>query len=324
MVSHSPHDLQICFIFCKTIHLPIFALPIHKYRSMKKTIFILLLFVSYQSINAQQVKYSTAWFGPNANPVPDFTDARIPAKTTVSLMGDYYFGFGDQTTNGYAKIEIPLLPERISLKIWSTFLEHYQTTAEIMQARGSSSMSGWEGGDIYVQTRIRLFKEQKNIPSIIINSTLKTASAKTFLTRRYFDTPGYYFDAEIGKSIYTKSKFISEIRSVANVGFMCWETTNSAQDDATMYGGKIIIGNKKWKLENTLSGYWGWIHTNARVNPTQDYGDAPTVYAAKFTIMSGYMDYFVQYQYGIKDFPFHQIRVGISFPIEKWTPKYSK
>jgi hypothetical protein len=55
-----------------------------------------------------------------------------------------------------------------------------------------------------------------------------------------------------------------------------------------------------------------------------NYGDAPLVYAAKFTILAGYMDYFAQYQYGIKDFPYQQIRVGISFPIEKLTPNYKK
>ena len=267
-----------------------------------------------------QVRYSTAWFGPNANPVPEFTDARIPAKTTISLMGDYYFGYGDKTENGYAKIEIPLLPERVSLKVWSTVLEHYQTTPEIMQSRGSNALSGSEGGDIYVQTRIRLLKEQDHFLSIILNSTLKTASAKTYLSRRYFDTPGYYFDLEVGKSIYTKSKFLSEIRGVANVGFMCWETTNSTQNDAPMYGGKIIIGNPTWKLENTLSGYNGWMHANH--NYPSDYGDMPMVYAAKFSIMTYKIDYFVQYQYGFRDFPYHQLRAGISFPIGKLTPTF--
>ena len=101
---------------------------------------------------------------------------------------------------------------------------------------------------------------------------------------------------------------------------MCWETSGSRQNDAPMYGGKLIVGNKNWKLDNTLSGYWGWMHTNARYGA--DYGDAPIVYAAKFTILKGYMDYFAQYQYGIKDFPYHQIRLGISFPLEKLTPKY--
>jgi hypothetical protein len=288
-----------------------------------KKIIILVFLVSSLQHSMSQVSYSTSWFGPNANPVPEFTDARIPAKTTIGLMGDYYFGFGDQTINGYAKIEFPLLPERVSLKIWSTFLEHYKTTPEIMQSRGSSSLSGSEGGDLYVQTRIRLLNEENHFLSVILNSTLKTASAKTYRTRRYFDTPGYYFDLEAGKSIYTKSKFISEIRGVANVGFMCWETTGSRQDDAPMYGGKLIIGNPNWKLENTLSGYWGWIHTYAALSPAGDYGDAPLVYAAKFTIKRGYMDYFAQYQYGITNFPYHQIRVGISFPVEKLTPKFN-
>jgi hypothetical protein len=306
---------------------------------MRKLIIVVLVILVHQSIYSQTAKYSTAWFGPNANPVPEFTDARIPAKTTISLMGDYYFGFGDQTKNGYFKIEIPLLPERVSLKVWSTIFENYQVSEELSAARGMNIIDGritkgdkkyeirdgktygTANGDLYVQTRISLLKEKKIAPSIIFNVTLKTASGTNFPQRRYFDTPGYYFDLEAGKSIYTKSKFISEIRAVANTGFLCWETTNSTQDDATMYGGKLIIGNPTWKLENTLSGYWGWIHTNRNLSPLGDYGDAPMVYATKFSIRGGKIDYFAQYQYGIKDFPYHQIRVGVCFPIEKLTPK---
>lgn len=288
----------------------------------RKYILFFWLFAQIFVLRAQDIRYSTAWFGPNANPVPEFTDASIPAKTTISLMGDYYFGFGDQTENGYAKIEIPLIPENVSLKVWSTFLEHFQTSEAVMQARGSSSLSGWEGGDVYVQTRIRLLREKKYAPQIILNSTLKTASAKTVRTRRYFDTPGYYFDAEAGKSFLTTNSFIHEIRAVADIGFMCWETTNSRQDDAPMYGGKIIIGNEKWKLENSLSGYWGWLHTYAPISPNHDYGDAPLIYAAKLNLLCKNITWFAQYEYGIHDFPYNQLRLGISFPIEKLTPKY--
>jgi len=288
---------------------------------MKKAVLSLVICCSIQSICAQTVKYSTAWFGPNANPVPEFTDARIPAKTTISVMGDYYFGYGDQTENAYVKIELPLLPERVSLKIWSTEFEHYKTTEEIMQLRGSNALSGSEGGDLYVQTRIRLLNEQNHFMSIIFNSTLKTAAAKTFKTRRYFDTPGYYFDVEAGKSFYTKGRFINEIRTVVNTGFMCWETTNSKQDDAPMYGGKLIVGNPTWKWENTLSGYYGWMHTSKAIS-LPDYGDAPMVYATKLSLKLGKIDYFAQYQYGIKDFPYHQLRVGISFPVGKLTPTF--
>lgn len=283
---------------------------------MKKNLILLLVIVCQQGVYSQ-VRYSSSWFGPNANPVPEFTDATIPSKTTISLMGDYYFGHGDRTKNGYIKVDIPLLSERVSLKIWSSVMEHYQTTEEVMQNRGASKTSGSEVGDIYVQTRIRLWKEQKNRPSIILNSTLKTASAKSYDTRRYFDTPGYYFDVEMGKSFFTKSSFISEIRLVADAGFLCWETTNSRQDDAPMYGGKVILGNQDWKMENTLSGYWGWKNLKDKT-----YGDVPLVYSVKLIKQTKNLNYFAQYQYGIHDFPYNQIRVGVSFTLSKLTPNF--
>jgi hypothetical protein len=288
---------------------------------MRKLKSLVIVYLSILSLHAQ-VKYAPAWFGPNANPVPEMTNARIPEKTTINLMGDYYFGFGDETSNIRYKIEIPLLPNHVSFSIWNTAFEHYRVTENVSLTRGmEGNLNGKASGDFYVQTRISLLTEKKYAPSIILNSTLKTASGTNFEQRRYFDTPGYYFDVEAGKSFFTKSKFLNEIRLVANVGFLCWETTNSTQNDAPMYGLKLITGNKRWKIENTFSGYWGWMHTHPKYG--SDYGDAPLVYATKFTFLNGYMDYFAQYQYGIKDFPFHQIRAGISFPVDKLTPKYN-
>ncbi len=293
-------------------------------KSINRLIKITLIIIAISTTNnsySQTVRYSPAWFGPNANPVPEMTDARIPVKTTISLMGDYYFGYGDKTTNGYVKIEIPLLPARVSMKVWTSVLENYEVTPELSEKRGmNGNLKGRPNGDFYVQTRISILSENKNVPSVILNSTLKTASGTNFEQRRYFDTPGYYFDVEAGKSFYNKNSFLNEIRLVANLGFLCWETSGSRQNDAPMYGIKLITGNEKWKLENSLSGYWGWMHTHPKYG--SDYGDAPLVYAAKFTIMQGYMDYFFQYQNGINDFPYHQIRAGISFPVEKLTPKF--
>ena len=281
----------------------------------------LLVLCNIFSTHSQSVKYAPAWFGPNANPVADFGDARIPTETTVSLMGDYYFGNGDKTSNVRYQIEIPLLPSRVSLNVWNTGLERFTVTDEVKTARGMTQNSGKAAGDFYVQTRISLWKETDRMPDIILNATIKSASGTNFKQRRYFDTPGYYFDVAAGKSFDTGGKFINEIRAVANLGFLCWETSGSLQDDAPMYGGKIILGNNKWQLDNSLSGYWGWIHTNANINPAGDYGDAPLVYASKFTLKGSKLDYFAQYQYGIKDFPYQQIRVGISFPIIPLTPK---
>ena len=160
---------------------------------MKYLFSFFIIACSFTAICAQTVKYSTAWFGPNANPVPEFTDARIPTKTTISLMGDYYFGYGDQTKNGYVKVEIPLVSERVSLKIWSTVLEHYNTTEEIMQLRGSTATSGSENGDLYVQTRISLFSEQKK-PSIhYIQQHIKNCCCQNIQNPQVFRHTGLLF-----------------------------------------------------------------------------------------------------------------------------------
>ncbi|MEA4935745.1 MAG: hypothetical protein VB102_03780 [Paludibacter sp.] len=288
---------------------------------MKKTILTFILYISLQNAYNQNIKYSSAWFGPNANPVPEFTDATIPTETTVQFTGDYYFGYGDQTKNGYLKIEVPLLPERVSFKIWTSVFEHYRVTESISDLRQMNGVTtGKANGDFYVQTRISLLKENKKSPAILLNSTLKTASGTNFKERRYFDTPGYYFDLEIGKSFIMKNNLINEIRLVGNVGFLCWETTNSVQDDAPIYGAKIIIGNNRLHWENTLSGYYGWMHSNPKYG--SDYGDTPLVYATKFNFQHNNINYFTQYQYGIKDLPYHQLRVGVSFSIKKLTPQY--
>jgi len=287
-----------------------------------KANFLLFLIIFQQVTYSQTVKYSTSWFGPNANPVPEFTDARIPAKTTLSLMVDNYFGFGDNTKNVYAKIEIPLIPERVAFKVWSSGLEFYTLTPEVSCARvcknETDSTTAIE--KIKVQTRMLLLKETKHLPCMILNVTLRTASGTNFPQRRYFETPGYYFDAEIGKSFQTGVKFINEFRMVADLGFICWETTNSTQDDAPIYGAKIIVGNPHWNIENSLSGYHGWMHNSSS---TPDYGDAPLVYSAKLSILSKKITYFSRYQFGINDFPYHQIRLGISYTFDKLTPPYT-
>jgi hypothetical protein len=261
-----------------------------------------------------QVNYSPAYFGPNANPVPEFTNATIPAMTTVKLSGDYYSGFGDNTTNVTLTTEIPLLSKRFSFKIWINMLENYEVTQAVYNERNMTeeNLSGMAGGDFYIQTRIFILTEKKYAPAVILNSTLKTASGTNFQQRRYFDTPGYYFDVELGKSVYLQNNVLSEIRLVADLGFFCWETTNSTQNDAPIYGGKIILSNSLFDFENTLSGYYGWMNN----------GDKPLVYSSKLNIKRPKFNIFAQYQYGIKDFPYHHIQTGFSLCLEALTPEY--
>lgn len=146
----------------------------------------LLILVSAQFCLAQNlIHHTTNFFGPNANPVPEFTDAKIPEFTQISFAGDYYFGHGDQTFSKLFKIEVPLIVEKVSVKVWKTLIEHYKVSDEVFLRRQMQKREGFATGDFYVQTRIKLLSEGKFKPDLVLNSTLKTASGNDFKNRRF-------------------------------------------------------------------------------------------------------------------------------------------
>lgn len=285
-----------------------------------KSLYLLSAFLCTQLFSSQVlIHHTTNYFGPNANPVPEFTDALIPQNTNVTLIGDYYFGHGDNTFSNNVKVEIPLIPEKVSVKVWKTLIEYYSVTDEIVSRRSMQKNNGFATGDFYIQTRIRILSEKKNSPSLVLNSTLKTASGSDFKNRRFFNTAGYYFDVELGKSFVFNDSFIDEIRLVSDFGFFSWDvqTPNiNVQDDAVMYGLKFILKHKNISLENTFSGYEGWIKR------VEDYGNKPMVFSSRLNFEVRKTLWFLQFQHGIKYFPFEQIRVGVQIPLEHLTPKF--
>jgi len=278
------------------------------------SIFMMAMFLQ---INAQQnVKYSPRYFGPNALPVPEVTNGKIPDYTQITFSTDYSFGFGDKTLAWRIDAEIPLLPKFIAIKAWMVVHEFYWLTPEVNYLREPDSVvsHGWSTGDFYAQTRFTILRETKFRPQIIGSITIKTATGGPVELRRYFDTPAYAFDVSIAKSFPINTKFLTDIRLVGDVGFLCWETSKSVntQNDAGMYGFNFILSNSFLTLENQIGGYWGRLNN----------GDRPLTYRTKLTYNHKYLDIFFQYQYGIIDFPYHQIRLGFVVPIKKLTPRY--
>ncbi|KQR93701.1 hypothetical protein ASG01_07445 [Chryseobacterium sp. Leaf180] len=271
------------------------------------------------AFKSQLIHHTTNYFGPNANPVPEFTGAAIPKETQLEIMGDYYFGFGDQTISNFVRAEIPLVPEKVSVKFWKTTIENYSVTDEIVQRRAMQKNKGVATGDFYMQTRIKVLSENEKRPAIVVNATLKTASGNAFDNRRFFDTAGYYFDVEVGKSFQLENAFLDEIRFSTDLGFFSWDvqTPNlNVQDDALMYGFKLMLRHKNIRWENTVSGYNGWIRR------VEDYGDQPLVYASKLSFDLHKIQIFGQFQYGIRYFPYNQIRIGVQIPLNKLTPNF--
>lgn len=284
---------------------------------MKLPILTASLAVCFFVAPAAGQAYSPAFFGPHALPVPEVSDARIHHYTEAGFSTDYSFGYGDRTVGFRLDAEIPLVPQRVSFKMWYDVYETYSVSPATCDLRGithTSGLRGGCGGDIYVQTRITILGERPKRPQIILSATLKTASGGNFPERRFYDTPGYWFDVEIAKSFLISSEALSAIRLVAQAGFLCWETTGSTQNDAPMYGFNMIMENKWVTFENQIAGYCGWMGN----------GDRPLVWRSKLTYTYKFASLFFQYQYGITDFPYHQTRLGCSFAIPQLTPRYGR
>lgn len=256
---------------------------------------------------SQSTHIAPLYFGPNAFPIPDLLDGRTQSTLRLELAGDGYWSYRqfNRTADLFARVSIPLFTDRVNLTFWMPIIEWYEQD----NARSHGA------GDVYLPTDVAILKNIIEAPQIALRVAMKTASGGDFDKMRHYDSPGYFFDISLGKSIYVgrnksssvlyKEEKDVELRLSGSVGFLCWQTDNGRQNDAVSYGVQLLVKAQHISLKETFSGYKGW---------EQD-GDRPMSIK---TQVSGHLKGFepyVVYQYGIKDYPFHQVRVGLAYHI---------
>ena len=243
-----------------------------------------------------------AYFGPNALPIIDMLDGRTSSVLRVELAGEGYIGYKEKnrTADLFARVCVPLFTRWANLTVWMPVFGWYD------QYDGT----GKGAGDAYVSADIQILHNEwfkspkaKYIPQMTVRAGIKSASGEQFERRRHFDCPGYFFDLAIGQSIPLKS---IELRFAGTAGFLCWQTDNARQNDAVMYGLQAQLKHEYFSVQATWGGYVGW----------EKHGDAPmSIKARAAGHIKGFEPY-VQYQYGIKDYPYHQVRVGLVYNIK--------
>lgn len=243
-----------------------------------------------------------AYFGPNALPIIDMLDGRTSSVLRVELAGEGYIGYKEKnrTADLFARVCVPLFTRWANLTVWMPVFGWYDQ----YDGKGSGA------GDAYVSADIQIlhnewFKSPKAryIPQMTVRAGIKSASGEQFERRRHFDCPGYFFDLAIGQSIPIQSV---ELRFAGTAGFLCWQTDNARQNDAVMYGLQAQLKHEYFSFQATWGGYVGW----------EKHGDAPmSIKARAAGHIKGFEPY-LQYQYGIKDYPFHQIRLGLVYNIK--------
>ena len=241
-----------------------------------------------------------AYFGPNALPVIDMLDGCTQRELGLEIAGEGYIGYhNNRTADIFARVCVPLFTRWANLSLWMPVFGWYD------QYDGK----GQGAGDVYIATDIQVLHNEwfrsdrsRYIPQMTVRLGMKTASGEQFERRRHYDCPAYFFDVSMGQTIPMGPL---SLRLAGSAGFLCWQTDNGRQNDAVMYGLQAQLRHEYASLQATWGGYVGW----------ERHGDAPmTVKIRAAGHVKGFEPY-IQYQYGIKDYPFHQIRVGLVYNI---------
>lgn len=241
-----------------------------------------------------------AFFGPNALPIPDMSDGRTQEQLSLELAADGYWGYnGSQTADLFARVRVPLFTRWANLTVWMPVYEWYNQSDGV----------GSGAGDVYITTDVQVLHNEwfktdkaKYIPQMTVRVGVKTASGEQFARKRHYDSPGYFFDLAMGQSFSLGS---TELRLAGSVGFLCWQTAEARQNDAVMYGLQAQWRHTYCSLQATWGGYVGW----------ERYGDAPMSLKVRAAGHIKGFEPYVQYQWGIKDYPFHQLRVGLVYSL---------
>lgn len=274
-----------------------------------------LLWATIAQSEAQQfMGYSPRWYGPNANPIPEAREAIIPSGLRLHNSLKYQLSNKDKTATLFTDLEIPIVSERASVRIYGYGAEYFHWSQESLSRRGmgSASEKGFVVGDIYVQTRLRLLSEDAGWkPNVVLNYTLKTASPKPIANEhmRFFDTPGYFFHLEVGRNLLSPEASPVSLRLSGHIGFMCWETVQK-QNDAVTYALALSSQFKAWELSLQLGGYNGWMKHSYGA----EYGDEPMHLSARCSYrLNRHLTATCGLERGLRDYPFTQLSLGLTY-----------
>ena len=253
------------------------------------------------------------FFGPNSFPVPQMVDAAQMGQLQAEVAAEGYIGFAaDYTIDAFARLSLPLFTNRAQLTVWMPVYEWWHNTAERqsqMRLLPTDPISGSGAGDVFISTDIKIieenFRSQTWVPAIIIRAALRTASGGDYQLARHYDSPGYFFDLALDKHFQLRNDW--QLNAALSGGFLCWQTDNGRQNDAVMYAVKVAASYKsKARLSIDYRGYAGW----------EKEGDRPMVIAANASgIIKGF-EPFIEYQYGLNDYPFHLLRLGLTYHLQ--------
>ncbi len=251
---------------------------------------------------------SPKFMGPNALPVPEMFSGRIPTSHHFETGLEGHYSKGDRTANVYLSYNFPLYSDKATLQVNYRPVEIYRTDTMTRDLRRSRELEpeGYSLGDFYISTLVQLIKDHDRLPDLMISANIKTASGNNLYAARHTDTPGYWFDATLGKKINGQGNLIQYHQLFLKAGFYSYQTYSRKhyQNDAFLYGAGMLTALRNINMIYQLTGYAGYFKN----------GDRPLVF--RFIIESratGKTRFRYMLQQGIHDMNCTTLRCSILF-----------
>lgn len=247
--------------------------------------------------------YSPRYFGPNAFPIPELVGADLSRRWEVELRGEYHTMTGDQTKDVFLRLYIPVVKGRVGVNVSWVFQEWYEMSPEVRDERYAVEQKPpiTCRGDVIFNFYFQALRSEKWM-DIVLSANLKTASGGRLCDARYTDAASYWFDANIGRTLWRRADVNASLRVQALAGFYCYMTNDIVhrQNDAISYGAGVRATYRNFSLDCDYAGFRGY----------QRNGDKPMILRTKlnYEIKKNIISF--QYRHGMKDYLYDSYSLG--------------
>lgn len=239
--------------------------------------------------------YTPRYFGANAFPIPEMLGGKLSSRWEVELRGEYHTMPGDKTKDVFARLYIPIAKGRAGVTVQGVIQEWYETSPEVRDERNAVEVKQPIPchGDAIFGFHYQALTSEKWM-DIIVSANLKTASGGRLCDARYTDAASYWFDCNIGRTLWNNPEKTLSVRAQGMVGFYCWMTNSiqNRQNDALCYGLGLQGTCHNFTLDVDYSGFRGY----------RGEGDKPMVLRSKlnYEIKKNIVSF--RYKHGLQDY----------------------
>ncbi|WP_455640813.1 hypothetical protein [Parabacteroides sp.] len=249
------------------------------------------------------LNYSPRYFGPNAFPFPELMGGELSSRWEVEVRGEYHKMPGDKTKDVFARLYIPIAKGRAGVTLSGVFQEWYKTSPEVRDERNAVETKSPIPchGDFILGCHYQVLKSEKWV-DIVANATLRTASGGRLCDARYTDAAAYWFDCNIGRTLWQDPLTSASLRVQGMAGFYCWMTNDlkHRQNDALCYGLGVQGTFRSFSLDVDYSGIKGY----------RGDGDKPMIIRSKLNYELKKNIISFRYKHGIQDYLYNTISLA--------------